>query len=375
MPYSGGLCQYQVSFILLLLLPVSSVALSTQELTTRLLNIIMSDLYEKMIRRFLQPLSVLPIGVGDAYYFLRKDDAFVFTEGYIHPPGGLMGKVMLSPNPDGDTNIFGRKYMSSYKRVVDGKLILIPHPEQMIQQFELTPGLDPNAPRPVYEEYHVEFPLSDFKGVFEHHHSLLTAMEIYPAIRKSIEDLSRSFEVPLSRLGCTGSTCYGKFKEPDDDVDLVWYGSIAENKKVLERIKELTRNPRNRVFEFGRWWPIRFYWKEMMICSFFNYRLEEEIPLRDCRMEVLEENVKGVGMVDDDTHNIYMPSIVRLTHLLLNGKRSGDLELIIYDGSLRGEFFAGDYLEFLARRVRVQTADREFEALLVNLGENIKKED
>jgi len=80
-------------------------------------------------------------------------------------------------------------------------------------------------------------------------------------------------------------------------------------------------------------------------------------------------------MVDDDTHTIYMPSIVRLTHLLLNGKRSGDLELIIYDGSLRGEFFAGDYLEFLARRVRVQTADREFEALLVNLGENIKKED
>lgn len=335
----------------------------------------MSDLYDNMINRFLQPLSSLESGVGDACYFLRKDGAFVFAEGYSHPEGFLMGKVMLSPDPSGDTDIFGRMFRSSYKRVVEGELILIPHAEQLINQFELTPGLDPDVPRPVYEEYHVEFPLTDFKGVFEHHHSLRMAMEVYPLIRESIEDLSRGFDLPLERLGCTGSTCYGKFEEPDDDVDLVWYGSIAENKKVLEQIKEVTRNPKNRVFDFGRWWPIRFYWNGMMICSFFNYRLEDEIPLRDCRMTVLEENVRGVGMVNDDTHTIYMPSIMQLSHLMLNGKRSRDMELIIYDGSLRGEFFAGDYLEFRARRVLVRTREREYEALLVNLRDNIKKED
>ncbi len=335
----------------------------------------MSDLYHDMINRFLQPLSSLEMGVVDALYFLRNNGAFVFTEGYIHPKNGLIGKVMLSPDPAGDTNIFGRMFKSSYKRVVDGELILISHSEQLLNQFELTPGLDPNAPHPVYEEYHVEFPLRDFKGVFEHRHSLREVMEIYPLVRESIEDLSRRFDVPLERLGCTGSTCYGKFEEPDDDIDLVWYGSLAENKKVLEQIKEVTRDPKNRVFEFGRWWPIRFYWKDMMICSFFNYRLEEEIPLRDCRMSVLEENVKGVGMVIDDTHAIYMPSIMRLGHLILNGKRRGEMDLIIYDGSLRGEFFAGDYLEFMARHVLVRPPDREYEALLVNLRDNIKKED
>ncbi len=335
----------------------------------------MNDLYEKTIRRFLQPLSSLKMGVGDAYYFLRKDGAFVFTEGYMHPEGGLMGKVMLAPDPAGDTDIFGRKFRSSYKRIIDGELTLIPHPEQMMLQSQLTPGLDLTAPRPVYEEFHIEFPLSDFKGVFEHHHSLRVAMEMYPCVGKSIGDISRGLDVPLDRLGCTGSTCYGKFEEPDDDIDLVWYGSIDENKNVLRQIRELTRNPRNRVFEFGRWWPIRFYWEEMMICSFFNYRIEEEIPLRNCTMTVLEEDVKGVGMVDDDTHTIYMPAIMTLSHLLLNGKRSRDLDLIIYDGSLRGEFFNGDYLEFTARRVLVRTAAREYEALLVNLRDNIKKEE
>jgi len=335
----------------------------------------MNDLFDKIIGKYLQPVSSLKNGVGDAYYFLRKDGSFIFTEGYLHPEGKIMGKVMLSPDPEGDTEIFGRMFKSSYKRVVDGELTLIPHPEQMLNQFDLTPGLDPAAPRPVYEEFHVEFPISDFAGVFEHHHSLMTAMEDYSMVKDSIEDLSRGFDIPLDRLGCTGSTCYGKFEEPDDDVDLVWYGSIAENKKVLAQIKDLTRNPKNRVFEFGRWWPIRFFWKDMMICSFFNYRLKEEIPLRDCRMTVLEEDVRGVGMVDDDTHTIYMPSIMTLSHLMLNGKKSRNMDLIIYDGSLRGEFFAGDYLDFKAYRVLVQTSDREYEALLVNLRDNIEKEE
>ena len=49
-----------------------------------------------------------------------------------------------------------------------------------------------------------------------------------------------------------------------------------------------------------------------------------------------------------------------------------DLDLIIYDGSLRGEFYQGDYLEFQGDRVLVQTERNEYEALLVTLRDNIK---
>ena len=306
-------------------------------------------------------------------YFLRKDDAFVFTEGYCHPPGRLLGKVMLYPQAAGEVDIFGRHFRSSYKRLENGEIKLIPHQEQLAMQFGLTPSLDRSAVRPVYCEYHVEFPLSDFRGVFEHRHSLRVAMELYPTMRKAIEDLSDNFSVPVSRLGVTGSTCYGKFEEPGDDIDLVFYGSLKENKEILRQIKEITRDPKKRVFEFGRFWPIRFYWNKIMICSFFNYERDEEIPLRDCRMEVLREDVKGVGVVCDDTHSIYMPSILKLTRLVLAGKRSSDLELIIYDGSLRGEYFEGDYLEFKGYQVLVQTREREFEALLVTISDHIKR--
>jgi hypothetical protein len=332
----------------------------------------MSDLYDQMINRFLMPLSSLNMGVTDALYFMREDGAFIFTEGYCHPSGGLLGKVMLYPSPDGDVDIFGKKFRSSYKRVEDGRLILIPHREQMALQFEINPSLDPHAPRPVYSKYHVSFSISEMKGVFEHRHSLRTAMEIYPGVRKTIEDLSRAFDLPPDRLGCTGSTCYGKFEEPGDDIDTVFYGSIEENRKILERIREVTRDPRNRVFEFERFWPIRFYWNGVMICSFFNYRLEDEIPLKDCRMKVLKKDVRVVGQVSDDTHTIYMPPIVKLTHLMVDGKPGPDLDLIIYDGSLRGEFYQGDYLEFKGDRVLVQTKRKEYEALLVTLRDDIQ---
>lgn len=333
----------------------------------------MNDLSESMIGRFLQPLSCLEMGVIDALYFLRKDGAFVFAEGYCHPPAGLMGKVMLYPHPGGEVEIFGRPYRSTYKkRIVDGEQILIDHAVQLERQFEISPDLDRGAPRPVFEEYHVEFPRSDFRGVFEHRHSLRAAMDIYPAVKEKVESLSRCFSVPLSRLGCTGSACYGKFDEPDD-IDLVFCGTVEENKKILQRIKEITRDPRNRVFEFGKLWPIRFYWQGTMICSFFIYRREEEIPLRNCRMEVLEEGVRGEGVVVDDTHSIYMPSVLTVARLRLNGEVRGDMDLIIYDGSLRGEYYRGDRLEFACRRVLVQTGKREFEALLVNLKDNIAK--
>lgn len=330
----------------------------------------MADLYDQMMGRFLSPLSSLKRGVVDALYFVRGDGAFVFTEGYLHPRGGLMGKVMLFPDPKGEVDIFGRRFRSSYKRMKDGKIELIPHGEQLAVQFEFTPSLS-RAPRPAYEKYHVEFPLSDFIGVFEHGHSLAAARRTYPSLDRAIEGLSRSFGIPLSRLGCTGSTCYGKYEEPGDDIDLVFYGTLEENAAVLRRIRELTKDPAKRVIEYGRLWPIRFYWDSIMICSFFNYGRDEDIPLKECRMEVLQESVRARGKVADDAHSIYMPSILTLSGLTVDGKKRADTDLIIYDGSLRGEYYRGDELELEGSLVRVSTPRREYEALLVTLRDQI----
>jgi len=56
-----------------------------------------------------------------------------------------------------------------------------------------------------------------------------------------------------------------------------------------------------------------------------------------------------VATVADDTHNLYLPAIVGLTDLRReDGSPEGDMELIIYNGALRGEIWKGD-------RIRINT--------------------
>jgi len=65
-------------------------------------------------------------------------------------------------------------------------------------------------------------------------------------------------------------------------------------------------------------------------------------------MEVEEEAVDLEGTVADDTHNLYLPALVRLTGIKRDdGKPEDDRDLVVYHGALRGELWRGD-------RVRLQ---------------------
>jgi len=77
--------------------------------------------------------------------------------------------------------------------------------------------------------------------------------------------------------------------------------------------------------------------------------------------------------VADDTHTNYMPPLLPLEDLTIDGKTAEPLPLIIYDGALRGEYFNGDFLKMQARLVEVNQLGDSFPALLVTLWDNIKK--
>ena len=333
------------------------------------------DRFDEIIDKFIIPVKELPPGAGDAFYFLRKDGSFVFTQGYCHPPGAIYCKIIYYPDRNGWVDIHGRRYGATIKRVVNGKVELVPHDEQLKKHFEIDPTLDPNEKLPCWAEFHVRLPLDQFAGYFDHRKSLARAMEMYPQVRDSVTSASEILQVPVERLGCTGSLSYGRLEEPADDVDLCLYGTVEQNRKVIARIRELTkREPERRVIEFGKYWPMRFYNGDLMICPFFEYLDPSEVPLRELDVTVLEENVEAAGRVKDDTHSIYMPPLLTLENVVVNGKSRGETPLIIYDGSLRGEFRAGDRLEMKGvRLIRVRERGREFDALLVTVSPQIRK--
>lgn len=333
----------------------------------------MKDRFEKMLEEFLRPLTELKGRVPDSHFFLRRDGCFVFSEGYCHPPGGLYGKIIYYPCPGGSVDFFGRAYECTTKRRVDGEMKYVSHPDQIRRHGEIDPRLGPAVPRPVFVEYEMPFALDDFIGFFDPHHSLDRCSARHEWVQEGAQAAASALGVPWEKLGLTGSLAYGRYEAGDDDLDLVIRGSLAENDRVYRAIRRFTLQPERMVVEFGRWWPMRFYEKKVLICPFFMYDRWESAPLRDFRVEVKEENVPLEGTVGDDTHTIYMPPFLTLEGVKGKGRSYGSLPLIIYDGALRGEYFRGDILKLNARMVEVSQNGSRFEAALVTLWDNIRK--
>ncbi|MDD5556522.1 MAG: hypothetical protein PHN82_04635 [bacterium] len=325
----------------------------------------MADRFDGMMARFLQPMDRLAGGPTDAIYLLHRKGGLVFSEGYAHPPGGLYGALIKYPDPNGHIDIFGRKFNWTHRRFTDGRLEIIPYAEQVERQMEILPELRSRPPRPPYAENFCHFLLDEMAGFFDSMRSLDLLVESTPRLAEVIASVEELLEVPRERIGCTGSLAYGYYEEEEEDVDCIFFGTVRENAALIERIRSLKRRePDREVVELGKAWPLRFKHLGTVICPFFKYAREDEIPLRDFRMEVVRGPVTGACTVADDRHTPYLPVVLTVEGVTLDGEPRPPMELVIYDGSRRGEYYRGMRLSFGGRLVRIEDAAGAREALL-----------
>jgi hypothetical protein len=333
----------------------------------------MADLFDTTISRYLLPMEKLEGGPSDSIYFLHKKGGFVFCEGYAHPPGGFYGSLIKYPDPDGHIDIFGRKFNWTHRYFKDGELQILPYDAQVRRQMEILPELKKRPPLPAYAENFCHFLLDECRGFFDGKNSLNKMMDSSRRLGEIVRSVVELLDVPLHRLGCTGSLAYGYYEEPLEDVDLVFYGSVVQNRRVIEHIRNLKRaEPERDVNELGKGWPLRFKHMGSVICPFFIYALPDEIPLREFHMEIIRESVSVRGVVYDDTHTAYLPVIVGLDDVSLDNRAREPIDLIVYDGAQRGEYFNGTRLHISARLVTITTGENIREALLVTRENSIK---
>ncbi len=336
--------------------------------------IVMEERFFDTIKRYM-----LPIGeserVIDSTYFLRRDLSLAFAQGYCHPAGGFYGKLINYPDPRGALDIFGRRYSNTNKRVVDGRLELIPIDEQLKLNYLAEPALMKEKGLPLFADHHARFNFADCMGFFEHRRSLRVAMEMYPWLHPTIQKISGFIGLGPGTLGVTGSLAYGRMDEGEEDVDLTIHGSVEEHWRVIGKITEWVKDPAHRVVEFGKFWPMRFYYEGTLVCPFFIYGREDEIPLADFTMDLVKSDVLFRGRVCDDRHSIYLPMVLGLEGVNLDGLKEGRLPLIVYDSSVRGEYRNGEWLEGRARLVNVRKPNEEFRALLATNSTAITKSD
>lgn len=322
--------------------------------------------FEQMRELFLTPISRLGEKISDCTYLLRKDGSLTFAQGYYHPVGYVSGKITYYPHPDGWVDIFGRPYECMHKKYIDGTMYSYTNPQQITKHLEIFPELRERAkPAPVIKN-NLLFPRDEFEGFFRPRHARDLCMRLYPKVRKGIEAACELLEVPVETTGLTGSLQYGRLEKHDDDTDIIFFGSVEENYRLMQRITRFVReNPSRHVHEFGKFWPLRFYYGGILVCPFFAYSKEDEIPLRNGRITVLSPRSTLTGVIADIRHSIYMPLVFPVDDARIDGRPREDFTLILSDSYVRGEFSAGTRITAEGELVRVDTGERVYDALIV----------
>jgi len=334
----------------------------------------MKDYFEEQIERIIQPMSEMKMGPLDTTYLMRKDGSFVYTEGYWHPEDKIIGKLIYYPDPEGSIDIHGRKYSSIVKEEKDGETVYVSHKDQIKKLYRLFPDLPPDSHQLILAEYQVAFPRESFVGFFNDRKSLQYAMEKYPRVGEIVHRTSELFGVPLERLGITGSSALGR-RGIHSDIDLVFFGTTEENMKVTQKLWSIIYSrPELQVVEFGKFWPLKIYVEGEEVCSFYVYRDLSEIPVRDCEVELVREGVEAYGTVADNRHSLYVPVVLSLENVYIDGEKTDDIALIIYDGAVRGEFKVGLRLHIKGRLVNLIREGKKTAALAAIDGFDIELE-
>jgi len=335
----------------------------------------------------------------DATYFLREDGTFVFSEGYCHEPEmplaerHLVSHIVFLPEegevpPYAKKKIFGQAYENLTKGIMNTQPLDMFYPLQLKRYLEIDPTLD--VQKPPYAKYKALVPVDSLIGHFPHLHSMKAIFSRAERGDKSAQRIRRSVEASAEFLGITpeqfgisGSLSIGTYENPHD-LDVVIYASVKEVRRIVDFLYKVTAVKEERkVFEFGKYWPIR-YWEwvdgeKFMFCPFFSYIDLAECPLKDFTCEVIGP-VKFDARVADHTHNAYNPTLLGIEKVRLDGKgRPGEMRLILYHGGERGDYVEGDRVTGEGTHVLVRTfagtgAARkqggEFEAVLAtNIGD------
>ena len=333
----------------------------------------MTDQFDRVVGKYLVPISEVREPVMDSVYFFRKGGSFVFAEGYCHPPGAFWGMIIKYPHPQGHIDVFGRPYSWTHREYVGGELAIIPYDRQVENQFVVAPELRAlQGAKPPYAKNFVKFPLSGFEGYFDSVRSMQLLRREYEWVEKAVRETCALLEVDPDRTGVTGSMSYGRV---EDDIDIVFINDPKENDRIARKIRSFLReHPEAQVRELGKVWALRFYYAGTLICPFFRYAAPADVPILSCEMSVVEKGVEVEATIGDDRHGYYLPAILELNGVKRGARKLEDMELIVYHGAMRGDLMSGEKIRLKADLVELSTPQRgKRRALLItDLAEVVK---
>lgn len=323
--------------------------------------------------------------IHDAEFYVRHDGLIVNAEGWHHPHGQLIGEVIYAPDITGSKEIFGQKYRKM--TLFPETYTPVPYNQRgkLLGQYDST--LDQTTSNPYFARYKQIFPQEAFGAYLPAQSVFKKIVDTFPEAKESLHaDLENAqailgIDLRSVSMGFTGAPLLGNVTNIHD-LDLVFQGDLDENMKIAKAIRALVAtNTQRRVIEGGKGWNIRFYNdRETLICSFYSYRNPQEAPLRNFTMKVVAEDIQVEGIVSDDKHTLYTPTVLTLEESrviaigqeIKNMNFSEPLHLIAYHTATRGECFEGDTVRATGALVDIETPTDHYLAVCVIEREGIR---
>ncbi len=314
-------------------------------------------------------IPVNPETIYDAEFLVRQDGMIVNVDGYYHPKGHILGEVLYAPDDNGNKEIFGQRYRKV--TLHPGTYEPVAYPDRGGILGELDPQLNQTSKNPFFARYKQILPISDFIAHLPSRNGLARAIAKtgvdHEKFHRNFENLMMllGLKPEALTLGVTGAALLGN-TEHFHDLDTVFRGDVEENLRIAKKMRDLAiHEPKRRLFEGGKAWQIRFYNDlDTIMCNFFTYPETEIAPLHEFLMTEIESDIHLEGIVSDDVHGLYTPTILGLKDVaVFKGaqliQRFTDLPLVAYHTASRGDCFEGDVVSATGSLVEISPKDRD----------------
>lgn len=320
--------------------------------------------------------------IVDTEFYIHKNGLLFHADGYAHPEDSVLGNPLYLLDINGDKNIFGQPYRKLFS--YPGTSEPVPYKDRPQILRSIDPSLDQFDSNPWPFQYEQIIPISNFIGyisgqtVFEKVGKGLLGDN--SEILRDLDSLQQCLDIDIESipLSLTGALAFGNISGYHD-LDLVFCGSLSQNRNIADKIQQLViSEPNRRLHDGGKGWLVRWFNKNgkidgAIMCCFFRYGNNKDAPLKKFEVEILEPDVQIEASVSDDTHAVYTPTILGLHDVRAisiqghsdNLQLPDNTKLIIYHTASRGEFRAGDRVWAHGAYAYVHTPETEYPALLI----------
>jgi hypothetical protein len=165
-------------------------------------------------------------------------------------------------------------------------------------------------------------------------------------VKRTSEWVTSVSSITRDDLGMTGSGMFGIIDADDEDVDMVYFGSLEQLLQIRFAIRDGVVNGRFRALEeFGKVWPLRVWLNEdIQQCPFFVLRDPSESFAYKAQIDITDQIAEIEFTVSDDRMNMISPIVLKTENVTIGGSAAPALPLVITNTFYRGDFYEGDRL-------------------------------